>query len=648
MTRIKMDILVKQVDKGFDATIRDAAELPRGSAADGSQNVLYSRGTIKTPFGFGKVASGSLPLDSGYPVLANFMYTELDKTQHFLSITQNKIYNKNYIDDTWEDKTQSGQALGGNIYNPISQASILHTDGLALNGTGDDAYHHCIICPKGISPIQRWAGYKEVDFADLVGAGGYHHTESNYTTHYALQVGTFYSRLLLISAREADADNQLIECNQRIRWPQAGKLETWTGTGSGYRDLLDTKGYNVWGAQLGSQWIQYQNNSIWSLTHVGGTRVFELDVEMPDLGLLSAHLLYSKNNVHYFIGDDFNIYAYFGGSNIQKIGDKIHRYLQRDLDPNYAYRSWLCMGAENSRLWIFIVPNGETYVTEAYAIDIFSGSWMKRDFKHKWPTGGITSVALIGSGSYMAGDSYKEVLAEKSPPKNVAIGGAVRDTNVVTVTTNVAHGFIVAETVTLADCDTGGETDAFDGDHEIASKPSTTTFTFAQTGANESNLAAGTAVVDKAPTYQDAVNAAETYKQSLTEVLTNERIVLGDSAGYVYQYGSDLTQDDEVDIPARHITEIYDLGLPSKNKLWPGIRVTAKGTGLIASYRTASFETTDTGWTAFTEQALTNEFLTYKLTVWDTSKKIQFRFTNADGDTYQISNYELIEPMVQG
>lgn len=556
------DILTKRVDGGFDATIRDASELPRGSAADGSQNVLYSRSTIKTPYGFGKVESGFLPLDNGNAVLLTGVYSELDKTQHFLAITKDKISRRDIENSKWDDITQSGVALQGNIYNPMSMATILHTDGLALNGSGDDWYHHCLIC-TGISPIQRWAGKFETDFADLVGADGYHHADSSITKHYALQVGAFYNRPLLISAKEADANGNLIDNNQRIRWPMAGKLETWTGTGSGYRDLLDTGGYNVWGALLGTQWIQYQNNSIWSLTHVGGTRVFEPDIEMPDLGLLAPRLLYSKNNVHYFIGNDYNLYAYYGGSNIQNIGKKIYRFLQRDLDPAYAERCWLCMGAENSRLWLFIVPNGKEYITEAYGIDIRTGSWMKREFTHKWATGGITSVSLVGASSYYAGASYREAIA---------------------LTT----------------------------------------------------------------TYAEALAAGDTYRQVLQETLTEERLVLGDSAGYVFQYDSDLTQDDSVNIPSRHITEVYDLGLPGKNKIWPGIRVTAKGTGLIVSYRTGNFETTGTGWTAFTEQVLTSEFVDYEFTVHDTAKRIQFRFTNADGDPFQISNYELIEPALEG
>jgi len=640
-------LLTKKVDRGFDATIRDATELPRGSAADGSQNVLYSRGTIKTPYGFGKVEADSLPLDSGNAVLFAGIYTELDKTQHFLSCTQNKIYRRDIEGSQWNDITQAGVSLGGGIYSPMSIASVLHTDGLALNGTGNSWYHHCLVSTGGVSPIQRWAGKFETDFADLLGADGYHTVGSGITKHYAEQVGAFYNRVILVNPKEADANGNLIDNNQRLRWPQAGKLETWNGTGSGYRDLLDTGGSNMRGALLGTQWIQYQNNSIWSLTHVGGTRVFEPDIEIPDLGLLAPYLLYSKNNVHYFVGNDYNLYAYYSGSNIVNIGRKIQRFLERDLDSAYIDRCWLYMGAENSRLWLYIVPNGKTEVTQAYGIDIHTGSWMKRDFTHKWTTGGVTCVSLVGASSYYAGQSYREAInSSQSPSKNVAIGGAVRSSNVVTVTTDIPHGFIVGETVTLAGCDSGGETDAFDGDHTIASKPSTTTFTFSQTGADEANGAAGTATVDKAMTYQDAVNIEETYRQALQETLIKERIVLADSTGYVYQHDDDLTQDDGIDIPSRHITEVYDLGLPGKNKLWPGIRITAKGTGVIVSYRTGNFETTDTGWTAFAEQELTSEFTDYKLTIWDTSKKIQFRFTNADGDDFQISNYEVIEPTI--
>lgn len=638
------DLITRQVDLGFDATKEDAVELRRGSAADGSQNVFYENSVIKTPYGCALVGSGDLPLDSGNPVLAQFIYSELDKTQHWLIATSDTIQERDYRGDGWDDLTQSGVAFGANIYKPVSFADFFHTDGLALNGSGANWYHHILCCNGGLSEIQRWAGKFETDFADLLGGDGYHHTSSGRTKNYALQVGAYKSHFLLISPREANANNLLVDNNQRVRWGVTGKLELFTGTYSGYKDLIDTGGYNVWSGLLREQYTIYQNNSIWSLNHIGGTDVFDPLIEIPNLGLLGPHLLCMKNNVHYFVGDDYNVYAYFGGSEFEIIGHKIQRYLERDLNTEYSSRCWMVVGPQNKRLFIFIVPTGKSYCTQAYIIDRRIGSWMKRDFTHKWATGGITSVLLSGSVEYAAGDSYQAKLLERSPPKNVAIGGAVRNTNVVTVTTDVAHSFIATETVTLAGCDSGSETDAFDGDHTVASTPSTTTFTFSQSGANESNLAAGTALVDKAPTSQDAINSGVTSLQELQMTLMNEDIAVGDSAGNIYQFDKDLTQDGGVDIPAVHITEIYDGGFPYRNKIWPAFTIMAKGTSITVSYRTGNFETTGTGWTAFSTQALTSEFVAYNFYVNDTSQKIQFKFSGSSD--FVVSEYGLHEPAI--
>ncbi len=201
------DILTKQVDRGFDANIRDATELPRGSAADGSQNVLYSRGTIKSPYGFAKVGS---QLDSGNTVLALGVFSELDKTQHFLAVTNDKIYDRNYVTEAWDEVTQDADTtpkdFGANIENPVSMAAILHTDGLNLDGGAVPWYHHVLVC-NGITPIQRWAGKYELNFADLKGSEGYHHVSSDYystsKTHFALQVAAFFNRAMLISPKES-------------------------------------------------------------------------------------------------------------------------------------------------------------------------------------------------------------------------------------------------------------------------------------------------------------------------------------------------------------------------------------------------------------------------------------------------------------
>lgn len=640
---------VQQVDRGFNAHIRNASELPPGSAAEFSENILYSRRTGKTPFGFEKLHAGTLPL-SGPPVLGMFIYTELDGAQHLLAVTTSKVYRVNNQTSAWEDITQSGVPLDGSISSPVSHVGVLHTDGLALNGSGDDWFVHSVISTGGISPVQRWAGKFEDDYADLKGADGYHQVGSTITNHFALQVGLLANHVLLVSPRESDANDTLKPNDQNIRFSVTGKLETWTGTGSGNLKLLDTNDVNVWGALLGRQWIQYQQHSIWSITHVGGSRVFAPNIEMPDLGLLSAHLLHSKNKVHYFIGNDFNVYAYIGGSATQIIGDNIHRFLQRDLSPEFALRSWLTMGASNSRLWLYIVPNGSEFATQAYGMDILTGAWMKRDLTHKFTTTsvGVSAVALVGSGSFTTGKTYREALLDRSPSKVVEIGGCVRSTNVVTCTTTTAHAFVAGETAVLADVDTGGETDAFSGSHTIASVPggtvdgngNPTTFTFSQTGADEANLAEGTALVDKAPTSIDYQTSAITSRESLTEVLTSERIALGDNSGNVYQFSDSVTTDDGIAIPAQHFTEVYDHGNPAKTKLWPPLIVTAKGTSITISYRTGNFETEDTGWIDLATQALTSEFTDYTFYPNDSSKRIQLKFSGTSDFQYSAYGFE--------
>src|SRR5262249_28455516 len=58
--------------------------------------------------------------------------------------------------------------------------------------------------------------------------------------------------------------------------------------------------------------------------------------------------------------------------------------------------------------------------------------------------------------------------------------GAVRSSNVVTITTTTAHGFSVGQAVTI-----GGVTDiSFSGTFIIVSVPTTTTFTYAQVGVD--------------------------------------------------------------------------------------------------------------------------------------------------------------------
>lgn len=58
--------------------------------------------------------------------------------------------------------------------------------------------------------------------------------------------------------------------------------------------------------------------------------------------------------------------------------------------------------------------------------------------------------------------------------------------NVATLTTSVAHGFVIGQPVTVAGVDA-----TFNGTYTITSTPTTTTFTYAKTAANVTSVASG-------------------------------------------------------------------------------------------------------------------------------------------------------------
>jgi hypothetical protein len=411
-------------DRGINGMVPVSMLDPRG-AAKGTQSILYEHGLAKTPYGYAKLDLSS-GLNSGDTVLGVFPFRELDGYTHVIAVTTSKIYEHDRINAEWDDKTGSGITLQSNITSPISYVEIAHQSSETYydDDTSKGAVgYHLVVCDGGLSDIQRWAGRYEADFANLTGGEDYH-TDASGTTHRALQVGAYKSRIIFISPKDYNAgvwtDNP-----QRVRWPQSGYLQSFTGTGSGFSDLIDTGGANVWSAPIGNDYIIYQTRGIWNLRYVGGNDVFRPEVFLPDIGLLSYHLITSNNNIHYFVGDDYNIYAYRGGTDIMRIGDPVHKYLQEELNTTYEYRCWLVMGPENKWLWLFIVPAGQIYCTKAYLMNMSTGAWTERDLRNSFgDQEGVTCVNLIGSESYLTGETYTTALATNSPYDATGSGAA--------------------------------------------------------------------------------------------------------------------------------------------------------------------------------------------------------------------------------
>ena len=677
------DIQIISPDMGLNSLVPANALSPK-EAAKGSENFAYDYGILKTPQGFAKLdlAAG---VDGTNPVLSVFQWTEIDGESHLMAVTTESILDHDRVNNEWDDKTQSGVTMSSDTVNPVSWAEVGHDDTAIYiddDNTKTKAYHHVIVCDGGLSNIQRWAGRWEVDFGDLVGGGGYH----DGTQHRALQVSlSKKNRLLLLSAKEySNATKTWIDNNQRVRWPTIGKIETWTGTGSGFADLLDTGGTNVWSAPLGSDHIIYQTKGIWSINYIGGTTVFSPIPVIPDLGLFSYHLLTNYNNVHYFLGTDYNVHAYYGGSVRESIGDKIHKYLQDDLDPAYKYKCWMHMGPEGKYLWVLIVPSGATSITKAYRMNMQTKAWMVRDYSSKFTSGGITAVTLAGATSYIIGDTYATALntlsgydVSDAGDATARYGDYLLDTSR-TLTKDYTAGtwgaggvdYSKAAEAFTADITNNDILVVFDGSDATNTRYGTHFYTvydvslngFAvyeteDAATNQWHAIADTSTnvpADLSVDSNDTIGfysacsedlPGATYNQALDSIQVSDRMVIADADGYIYKVDATYADDDGSNIVQRHLTPVIDAGSPGKFKRWPGARVTAQGDAMTISYRTSDFDTSDTGWTDYT-QTLTSEYINYEFFINDSAKKIQWMVSDFSGGQIDLSDLVLMEPVI--
>lgn len=640
--------LVQSPDLGLNATVPDNQLDPRGAGIDTS-NIIYRDGEIRSAFGYEKFGSGGLPLDSAILDLTQYPEIRTDTT-HIVAASSGKLYKYDSVNDTWDDITRISSDNLSNINRPTSWAVIGHTDEI------DSSFQHLLYCDGGLTAIQRWAGQIEANFKDLKGADGYHDPGSGLDTHFADQADIFNNHVILINAKEANSSGTLISNNQRVRWDATGELETWDGVTAGFLDLIDTGGSNIRGMKLGNKYVVYQTNSVYGLNPIGGTKVFDPEILLPDLGLLGPHLLTSTGNTHYFIGDDFNLYAFIGGSAKTRIGDNILSLFRDRINESFADRCWLTIGPENKRIWLFYVPDDKEFMTKAFALDIQQGKWMPRDFSHiteyagnkGTPTGGgLTTAKLVGSQTFVTGDSYATAVLSGDTYADVLIDTEIARAETETSTTWNAAGTTMANGSALwdtgvNDVDPGdiiqilSGTNVVIGFYNVLSIASNTSMTL------DSGISDGVGTPSNVD--YDIFTPGDSYSDVLNIVFSGDKLTIGDSDGNIYQFDETLKTDDGTDIPCVHYTPEFDGAEIDKLKRWIDHHLSAKGDGVIVEYSADGGTWTDI---TATPQIITESYEEYEHYINNSSKRIQFRYRNDGSGSFRIREIGMSDPLIE-
>jgi hypothetical protein len=631
-----MPILVQGIELGLNDLLAGNTLDPRG-AAKGSENVLYGNGLISSANGFSKLGmtdTGLLDGTTAVPITSIFNFKEFDGYDHLVASTTRDIYELNFSSNEWKSLTTSATNLQSDIDSNISVVQIAHNSTeTTLNDVvgSTQVGYHLIFCDGGKSDIIRWAGRYETDFANLLGGGGYHEG----TTHRAKQIGQFQSRLILISPLTYDVDSKIwSENNQRVQFPVISKIETWTGTGSGFIDLIDTGGVNVWSAPLGNQYIVYQTRGIWALNPVGGTTVMSPSIQIPDIGLLAPKLLTTSMNVHFFVGTDYKVYAYYGGTTRQSIGDPIEKSLREDLSPDYQNRCMMVMGKNNEYVWIYIVPNGKANITRAYGYNIRSQAWSVLDFAEKFSSGGITAVVLSSPSVLTTGETYNQEMnnvslyiandgTSTSGDMTVRYADYLYDTSraldypdvskyggswcsgglqLISACADCSYkgDFTVNDVLVVKDGSTYTDTTPlipFGTHFYTITDVSSSYFKLAPSmDASTANCISHIKKPDITTQWEVWQPLGKTYKQCVQEIRNSSEVIIGDNSGFIYAFDATSERYDDIYINAKHLTPVVDLQQPDILKRWGELVVLAKGEGIKVEYRIDNFDTSETGW----------------------------------------------------
>lgn len=120
----------------------------------------------------------------------------------------------------------------------------------------------------------------------------------------------------------------------RVRWPHEGFLSPNHWPSEQYADLMDTPGAIVNAEILYNQLVVYKTDAIVGMIYLANANeTFRFDWYFKNEGLLAPGLLVNLGNSHIFVGTQ-NIYQFYGGNNIDRIGEPVWDQFLADLDDS--------------------------------------------------------------------------------------------------------------------------------------------------------------------------------------------------------------------------------------------------------------------------------------------------------------------------
>jgi len=307
-------------------------------------NVVFRNGIVQTRTGYVAYGSGTI---TG-TLLLFFRYQKWNGQEfEMLATTTNVYYNDN---GTW---TSIASSLNGNVN---TRASMTHIEDYLVFTNGEDA-------PSKWDGT-TWSALNAAHSGDDIDWGDYR----------PVIFLPFKFRLVGFNDNKPTTGAAI-----RIMYSRAGNFDRIDGESySGYIEMTQGMGAKIVGAAPLKNWIGvYKDYCCALLSYIGGESTFAINVQIEGIGLAAKDAIANLGTSHMFLGSDYNIYRWNGGTELEPVGNPIKDMLRAEVNRSKVDRSFAVVNKEQREVIFFLPVNSDTYPTRMWIYNLDDESWSK-------------------------------------------------------------------------------------------------------------------------------------------------------------------------------------------------------------------------------------------------------------------------------
>lgn len=303
--------------------------------ASNAMNVVVRNGIIEKRTGYATYKATV----TGTP-LQFFVYPKFDGTEYVVCSTTSRVY-------------KAGTAAW-------TQVAVLTATATLDNRASFCHIQDTMIYTDGVNPMKQWDGT----------TWG---TITAWATYIPHVVQQYKDRLVCFNMTEGTASETI---PIRIRYSCLGDYDDKTSTGSGFFDAIQGAGKKILNAVPIRDYIGvYKDRSIGLLDYIGSPSYFSYKVQIEQIGLLAQDAVVNLGSYHYFLGNDYMVYRWDGGWELEPVGKPIHDTLRDEINTTYQGRSFMILSTKKKEIILFIPISSDSTPDRMYIYNYEDNIW---------------------------------------------------------------------------------------------------------------------------------------------------------------------------------------------------------------------------------------------------------------------------------